>query len=201
VPDASRGRAVDAVVRNAQGLARLVDDLLDSSRGMAGALHLEVGWVDVPALIRGAVEAVGQAADGKEVRLDVHVAADAGTIAGDAARLQQVVWNLLANAVKFTPPGGTVRVQATREAGLLAIVVEDSGVGISADFLPHVFDRFRQEHTGTTRQFGGLGLGLAIARHIIELHGGAITADSEGPGRGARFLVTLPAQVAAPAAT
>ena len=193
LPDERRPQAVEAVARNARALARLVDDLLDASRGMAGALRLEVGAVVVADVVHAAVDTVALAAHGKDVRLDVHVSPDVGTIAGDAARLQQVVWNLLSNAIKFTPGGGGVSLHATRDGGRVTITVEDTGSGISAAFLPHVFDRFRQEHTGTTREFGGLGLGLAIARHIVELHGGEIEATSSGPGRGARFTVRLSA--------
>ena len=160
---------------------------------MAGTLRLEVEPVSVGDLVQGAVETVGVAADAKGVRLTVAIEPAVGTIAGDGARLQQVVWNLLSNAVKFTAAGGEVMVRAAREASSVLVIVEDTGIGISPEFLPHVFDRFRQEHTGATRRYGGLGLGLAIARHLVELHGGEIAVHSEGHGRGARFTLRLPA--------
>jgi signal transduction histidine kinase len=122
----------------------------------------------------------------------MHIDPDAGTIVGDWARLQQVVWNLLSNAVKFSSTGDDVEVRATRDDGSVLVEVDDTGIGIAPEFLPHVFDRFRQEQTGATRQYGGLGLGLAIARHLVELHGGEIAVHSDGPGKGARFTLRLP---------
>ena len=193
LPSDQRTATLEAIKRNARAQARLVDDLLDVSRGMAGTLRLEVEPVSVGDLVQGAVETVGVAADAKGVRLTVAIEPAVGTIAGDGARLQQVVWNLLSNAVKFTAAGGEVMVRAAREASSVLVIVEDSGIGISPEFLPHVFDRFRQEHTGATRRYGGLGLGLAIARHLVELHGGEIAVHSEGHGRGARFTLRLPA--------
>ena len=172
LPSDQRTATLEAIKRNARAQARLVDDLLDVSRGMAGTLRLEVEPVSVGDLVQGAVETVGVAADAKGVRLTVAIEPAVGTIAGDGARLQQVVWNLLSNAVKFTAAGGEVMVRAAREASSVLVIVEDTGIGISPEFLPHVFDRFRQEHTGATRRYGGLGLGLAIARHLVELHGG-----------------------------
>ena len=193
LPSDQRTATLEAIKRNARAQARLVDDLLDVSRGMAGTLRLEVEPVSVGDLVQGAVETVGVAADAKGVRLTVAIEPAVGTIAGDGARLQQVVWNLLSNAVKFTAAGGEVMVRAAREASSVLVIVEDSGIGISPEFLPHVFDRFRQEHTGATRRYGGLGLGLAIARHLVELHGGEIAVHSEGHGHGARFTLRLPA--------
>ncbi|HVG83751.1 MAG TPA: ATP-binding protein [Vicinamibacterales bacterium] len=193
LPSDQRTATLEAIKRNARAQARLVDDLLDVSRGMAGTLRLEVEPVSVGDLVQGAVETVGVAADAKGVRLTVAIEPAVGTIAGDGARLQQVVWNLLSNAVKFTAAGGEVMVRAAREASSVLVIVEDTGIGISPEFLPHVFDRFRQEHTGATRRYGGLGLGLAIARHLVELHGGEIAVHSEGHGRGARFTLRLPA--------
>jgi signal transduction histidine kinase len=192
VPDEDRAATIDAIKRNARAQARLVDDLLDVSRGMAGTLRLEVGPVAVADLVRVAVEGVAVAADaqggGRQGSNDPAV----GRVVGDWTRLQQVVWNLLSNAVKFTPAGGDVSVKVERTGGSVLVTVADTGIGISREFLPHVFDRFRQEHTGSTRQYGGLGLGLAIARHLVELHGGEIAAHSEGRGHGARFTLRLP---------
>jgi signal transduction histidine kinase len=196
VPDEDRAATIDAIRRNAKAQARLVDDLLDVSRGMAGTLRLEVGPVSVADVVRAAVEGVAVAADAKGVGLRVSIDAAAGRIVGDWTRLQQVVWNLLSNAVKFTPAGGHVHVTVARVDGSVLVTVEDTGIGISREFLPHVFDRFRQEHTGAARQYGGLGLGLAIARHLVELHGGEIAAHSEGHGRGARFTLRLPTALA-----
>jgi signal transduction histidine kinase len=190
--DEDRKKTVDAIARNARTQARLVGDLLDVSGGMAGTLRLDVSAVPVADVVRASVETAKVAAEAKGVSIDVEVAPGVGTVPGDGSRLQQVLWNLLSNAVKFTPAGGRVRVSVTREARQVVLVVEDTGIGISAEFLPHVFDRFRQEHTGMTRPFGGLGLGLAIARHLVELHGGELTVESEGRGRGARFTVRLP---------
>jgi signal transduction histidine kinase len=191
--DEQRRSTIDAIKRNARAQARLVDDLLDVSRGMAGTLRLEIGPVQVADFVRSAVETVAVAADAKGVRLKMNVDPGVGTIVGDGARLQQVVWNLLSNAVKFTSTGDDVEVRAARDNNSVLVEVEDTGIGISAEFLPHVFDRFRQEHTGATRQFGGLGLGLAIARHLVELHGGEIAVYSDGQGKGARFTLRLPA--------
>jgi signal transduction histidine kinase len=197
VPDEDRAATIDAIRRNAKAQARLVDDLLDVSRGMAGTLRLEVGPVVVADLVRAAVEGVAVAAEAKGVALTVSIDPAVGRIAGDWTRLQQVVWNLLSNAVKFTPASGDVHVNVERVDGSVLVTVEDTGIGISREFLPHVFDRFRQEDTGAARQYGGLGLGLAIARHLVELHGGEIAAHSEGHGRGARFTLRLPTALAA----
>jgi signal transduction histidine kinase len=142
--------------------------------------------------VRAAVETVKVAAEAKSVTLDVRVDPSVSTVVGDGARLQQVLWNLLANAVKFTAAGGEVHVRAARDGSNAVIVVSDTGIGISPEFLPHVFDRFRQEHAGMARPYGGLGLGLAIARHLVELHGGELAVHSDGRGRGARFTVRLP---------
>lgn len=191
--DEQRRTTIDAIKRNARAQARLVDDLLDVSRGMAGTLRLEIGPVPVADLIRTTVETVAVAADAKGVLLNVNIESGVGTIVADSARLQQVVWNLLSNAVKFTSTGGEVKVRARRHDGSVLLEVEDTGIGISPEFLPHVFDRFRQEDTGATRQYGGLGLGLAIARHLVELHGGEIAVHSDGQGKGARFTLQLPA--------
>jgi signal transduction histidine kinase len=195
--DPERAQTIDAIARNARTQARLVGDLLDVAKGMSGNLRLDVSAVAVADVVRSAVETVKVAADAKAVRLDVRVDPAAGTVVGDGARLQQVLWNLLSNAVKFTPAGGEVCVRGAREDSSVVVTVTDTGIGISPAFLPHVFDRFRQEHTGMTRPYGGLGLGLAIARHLVELHGGDLTVHSDGPGHGARFALRLPTGAAA----
>ena len=184
-------QAVDAIERNAQAQAKIVDDILDLARGMGGNLRLEMKPCDLVAVVNRAVEAVSPGAVGKMVRVDVR-APEPVPIVGDPNRLQQVVWNLMSNALKFTPSGGSVTVDIAATEGHAELQVSDTGVGIPAAFLPYVFDKFRQADASTTRQHGGLGLGLAIARHLIELHGGAIEARSAGEGAGATFVVRLP---------
>ncbi len=185
-------KALDTIERNARAQAQLVDDLLDVSRIITGKLRMNVQPADPNAFIEAAVEAVKPAAEAKGVR--VHKVIDTGAIAipGDPVRLQQVVWNLLSNAIKFTPRGGHVQIRSERVNSHLEIVVSDTGQGIAADFLPHVFDRFRQADQKTSRQHGGMGLGLAIVRHLVEMHGGTVRANSEGEGRGSTFTVMLP---------
>jgi signal transduction histidine kinase len=145
-------------------------------------------------MIADAVEAVQPAVGAKSIQVETCVAADLGAIVADPDRLQQIVWNLLSNAVKFTPAGGRVNVRVRRDADHVEIAVSDTGSGIAPEFLPHVFERFRQQESGTTRRHGGLGLGLAIVRHLVELHGGSVGAESDGEGRGATFQVRLPAK-------
>ena len=185
-------KALDTIERNARAQAQLVDDLLDVSRIITGKLRMDVRPADPNAFIDAAVEAVKPAAEAKGVRVQKVVDTGAIAIPGDPARLQQVVWNLLSNAIKFTPRGGRVQIRSERVNSHLEIVVSDTGQGISADFLPHVFDRFRQADQKTSRQHGGMGLGLAIVRHLVELHGGTVNAASEGEGKGATFTVSLP---------
>jgi signal transduction histidine kinase len=185
IREEQKRHAVETIERNAQAQTQLVDDLLDVSRAISGKLRLDVGIVDLPAVVDAAVESIRPAAAAKEIRLQTIVDPGAGPVSGDAARLQQVVWNLLANAVKFTPRGGQVQVHLQRVNSHVEIVVSDTGAGISGEFLPHVFERFRQEDAGSTRSHGGLGLGLAIVRHLIELHGGTAAAESGGAGMGA----------------
>jgi PAS domain S-box-containing protein len=187
-----REQGLEVLERNVKAQAQLIEDLLDVSRIIAGKLHLTEGRVDLAEVVAAAADVVRPAADTRAVRLGLRCDPDAGFVMGDADRLQQVVWNLLANAVKFTPSGGKVEVRLRRAAQLVEIVVEDNGQGIAADFLPFVFERFKQAEGGTTRKHGGLGLGLAIVRHIVELHGGRIEAHSEGAGRGATFTVQIP---------
>ncbi|HEX6861420.1 MAG TPA: ATP-binding protein, partial [Thermoanaerobaculia bacterium] len=193
--EAGARRAVQTIERNARSQSQIVDDLLDVSRIVTGKLRLKVRTVDLAPLIEAAAEAVRPAAQAKgiqvEARMDTRLSR-MGPLKGDPDRLQQVVWNLLANAVKFTPPGGRVEVLADEADGQARIRVTDTGIGIPEPFLRYVFDRFRQADSSTTRKHGGLGLGLSIVRHLVELHGGTVTAESEGEGRGATFTVMLP---------
>jgi signal transduction histidine kinase len=184
--------AVQSIERNARAQTRLIEDLLDMSRAVDGTLRLEVREVNLPNVVREAIETMTPAADAKQIRIDVQIDDQVGTMGCDPGRLQQIIWNLLSNAIKFSPPGGCIELRLESAGSEAAIVVKDSGAGISADFLPHVFDRFRQEDAGTKRRFGGLGLGLAIVKHLVELHGGSVTVDSGGPERGATFTVRLP---------
>ncbi len=185
-------RALQTIDRSARSQAQLIDDLLDISRIVSGKLRLNVGSVDVPSVAEMALESVRLGADAKGVAIDAAIASDAGRITGDVDRIQQVIWNLLTNALKFTPKGGRVLLAVTRDGDRIVILVQDSGQGIGADFLPYVFERFKQADGTTTRMKGGLGLGLAIVKHIVELHGGTIEASSEGVERGSRFQVVLP---------
>ena len=186
-------RALETIERNARTQVRLVEDLLDIGRVASGKLRLNVAPLDLLAVVCAGLEVVRPAALGRNVRLVPSLPADPVRVSGDADRLQQVVWNLLSNAVKFTGSGGEVRVRVEREGPEAVLVVGDSGQGIEPSFLPHVFDRFRQAEGGITRAQGGLGLGLAIAKNVVELHGGTIAVASEGVGRGATFTVRLPA--------
>jgi signal transduction histidine kinase len=187
-----RERAVDVIERNARTQAQLVADLLDVSRLITGKLRLRLARVDLRDIVIAGCESVRPSADAKGLHLVVETADVAGVTLGDADRLEQVLWNLLSNATKFTPPGGTVTVRLSSGDGYADIAVGDTGIGIRPEFLPHVFDRFRQSDSTTTRAHGGLGLGLALARHLVELHGGSVYATSEGEGRGATFGIRLP---------
>src|SRR5262245_13582521 len=194
-----RTKAVETIERNATSLTQIVEDVLDVSRITSGKLRLQVQRVALPDLLANAVDAVMPAADARGVRVESVVDPQAGPVAGDPERLQQVIWNLVSNAVKFTGKEGRVQVRLARVNSHVEIVVADNGVGIAQAFLPHVFERFRQADSGTTRERGGLGLGLAIARQLIELHGGTIAVASDGEGRGAAFTVRLPVMLADPA--
>jgi PAS domain S-box-containing protein len=185
-------KALETIERNARSQSQLIDDLLDVSRIVTGKLRLEIVPVDPHTFIDAAVESVRPAAEAKGVRLEKVTDTGVETVMGDPARLQQVVWNLLMNAVKFTPRGGRVQIRLERVNSQVEIAVADTGAGIDPEFLPHVFERFRQADQKTTRRHGGLGLGLAIVRHLVELHGGSIRADSGGEGAGATFTVALP---------
>lgn len=211
--EAKVAEALRTIERNARLQAELIEDLLDVSRILRGKLSLNVTPVDLATTIQAAIETVRLAAEAKAIQIDTHLETDIGQVSGDSSRLQQIVWNLLSNAVKFTPDGGRVTVRLEQVAGgavegwssgtpplpphpatsgYAQITVRDTGKGISPEFLPHVFEYFRQADSTTTRKFGGLGLGLAIVRHLVELHGGTIQADSSGEGQGATFIVTLP---------
>jgi len=191
-------RALDSIVRNARSQNQLIDDLLDVSRIISGKMRLNIAPLKLCSIIKAAVETVHPAAEPKGIRLSALLDPAADAMSGDAERLQQVVWNLLSNAVKFAPDGGRVEVRLERADSHVEITVADDGPGIKPEFLPYVFDRFRQEEGGTSRQQGGLGLGLAIVRHIVEMHGGTVHAASEGLGKGATFTVSLPIARVAP---
>ncbi|MBE7211258.1 MAG: response regulator [Gluconacetobacter diazotrophicus] len=193
-PELAR-EAVSVIERNAVAQSRLVEDLLDVSRIISGKLRLNLRTVDLPEVVRAAVQSALPAAEVKALRVDTLIDPGAGPVSGDADRLQQVVWNLVSNAVKFTPKGGRVQVRLARVASQVELVVSDTGKGITPDFLPHVFERFTQADASSTRQHAGLGLGLGITRHLVELHGGTVSVYSDGEGRGATFVVSLPIMV------
>jgi PAS domain S-box-containing protein len=185
-------RALEVIYNSARAQNHLISDLLDVSRIITGKSRMDVMMVDLIPIIEAAMDIARPAAEAKRISLVPSLDPAAGLVSGDADRLQQVVWNLLSNAVKFTPPGGEVVVRLKREGASVTITVIDTGVGIEPEFLPFVFDRFRQYESATTRSHGGLGLGLAIVRHLVELHGGTVSAASHGRGQGATFVVTLP---------
>jgi signal transduction histidine kinase/ActR/RegA family two-component response regulator len=191
----SMERGLASIERNAAAQARLVDDLLDVSRIVSGKMRLDVRVVDLPAVVESAVEAVRPAASAKQIRLQTSLDPLAGPVVGDPDRLQQVVWNLVSNSVKFTPRAGEVWVRLTRGDSHVEIAVSDTGQGMAPEVVPHVFERFRQADSSSTRAHGGLGLGLALVKHLVELHGGSVFAQSTGPGQGATFSVRLPIRV------
>jgi signal transduction histidine kinase len=188
-----RPRAIEAIERNAIALQQLVEELLDVSRIVTGKLRLEVQTVSIADVVAGAIDTVRPGADAKGIRVRSNVEEAAAFVSGDSGRLQQVVWNLLSNAVRFTPQGGRIDVDVRRESDNVELSVRDSGVGVDPDFLPHVFERFRQGTRGSNRTHRGLGLGLSIVRHLTELHGGTVRAENNDPPPGATFRVTLPA--------
>jgi PAS domain S-box-containing protein len=188
-------QAAETIERNARAQNQLIDDLLDISRIITGRMRLEVQSVDVPLIIQAAVNAIRPAAEAKDIRLQVVLDPNVGMVSGDPSRLQQIVWNLLTNAVKFTPKKGRIQVHLERINSHVEITVSDTGRGISPQFLPFVFDRFRQADSSFTRTHGGLGLGLSIVRQLVELHGGTVEAKSEGEGHGATFAVKLPIRI------
>lgn len=191
----SIAQASETIERNARLQAQLIEDLLDISRIVTGRMRLDVQPVELPVVIQAALDAVRPAADAKNIRLQTVLDPRAGPVSGDPGRLQQVLWNLLSNAVKFTPKGGRVQIHLERINSHVAITVSDTGPGISPDFLPYVFDRFRQADSSFTRLHQGLGLGLAIVRQLVELHGGSVEAHSAGHGYGATFTVRLPISI------
>lgn len=192
VDPAEAGHALEVIERSAKVQAQLIDDLLDISRIISGKLRLDVKPVDPTGAVEAAIDVVRPAASAKNIEVERALQPDVGQIQADPDRLQQIVWNLLSNAIKFTPAGGCVRIALQRVASQIHITVSDTGAGISPDFLPYVFDRFRQADSSSNRTWGGLGLGLAIVRHVTELQGGTVTAESPGLGQGATFTVKLP---------
>jgi PAS domain S-box-containing protein len=191
-------KAIETIERNATSLTQIVEDVLDISRIVSGKIRLNVQTVDFPEIVHGAVDAMTPAADAKGVRIETVLDPKAAPISGDPDRLQQVLWNLLSNAVKFTNRGGRVQVRLERVNSHVEVSVSDTGIGIPPEFLPHVFERFRQADAGTARERGGLGLGLSIARQLAELHGGAIEAASGGVGKGSTFRLQLPLMIVHP---
>ena len=183
------GRAIE---RNAQTQKQLIEDLLDMSRIISGKLLLDVQQLEPVSVVETAIETIRPSAAVKEIRIEKILDPLAGPISGDPARLQQVVWNLLSNAVKFTPKGGKIQVRLEQVNSHIEVSVSDTGQGIDPEFLPHLFERFRQADASTTRKHGGLGIGLAIVKEIVELHGGTVRAKSAGEGKGAAFVVILP---------
>ena len=194
-----RQRAVDTIVRNATSLTQIVEDVLDISRIVSGKIRLNVQPVDFPIVVRNAVDGIAPTADARGVRVETVIDPQAGPVSGDPERLQQVLWNLLSNGVKFTKRDGKVQIRLERVDSHVELTVSDTGIGIAPEFLPHVFERFRQAEGGTTRERGGLGLGLSIARQLTEMHGGTIHAASAGVGMGATFRVLLPIMSVQPA--
>ncbi len=191
-------QALDVIDRNAAALAQIVEDVLDVSRIVLGKARLKMQPIDVVAVVEDAVATVKPAADAKGLHLKCSLGHGTAAVSGDHSRLQQVVWNLLSNAVKFTPRDGRIDVRVDERDSHVEIVISDTGIGIPASFRPHLFERFRQAESGTTRVHGGLGLGLAIAQHIVEMHGGTIGAESDGEGKGATFRVALPLSTRGP---
>jgi PAS domain S-box-containing protein len=192
LPEERRQHAVEVIRRNADAQARLVEDLLDVSRIISGQLQLDIKTVPLSRVIASVIDSVKPALDAKELRIHAQIASDDVVVSGDETRIQQVVWNLVSNATKFTPAKGSIRIELTRTGSGVELVVADDGEGIKPEFLPYVFDRFRQADAGIDRVRGGLGLGLAISRHLVELHGGTIAVHSDGLGSGSTFTVCLP---------
>ena len=199
VDDSARGRAIETIERNAVALAQLVSDVLDLSRIVTGKMRFAVAPCNVAELMEGALDSMIPAIASKGIELSRDIALDVCPVAGDPDRLQQVFWNLLSNAVKFTPRGGHIWIAVARDGPSVCIVVRDNGRGIAPELLPYVFDRFSQGDSSSTREVGGLGLGLAIVRHYVEMHGGRVTASSGGTGEGATFTVHLPVGTEPPA--
>ena len=190
--EARRAKALETIERNARLQQKIVEDILDVSRIIAGQLRLEKEPMPFRPIVESAVESIRPMAAAKSIGLTVELGDDPAIIIGDHERLQQIVWNLLSNAIKFTPDEGAVRVSLDVTESRAELVVSDTGVGIALDFLPHVFERFRQGDARVTRAHGGLGLGLAIVRHLTDMHGGSVAAVSAGAGKGATFILRLP---------
>jgi signal transduction histidine kinase/CheY-like chemotaxis protein len=195
IRDEQRQRAIEIIERNAHAQTQLVNDLLDVSRAISGKVRLDVRPMDLQHVVASVIESVRPSAEVKQIGIAFEHCDATGPILGDRERLQQVIWNLLSNAIKFTPAGGGITVGLGRLGPHVHLSVTDTGRGIDPDFLPYVFDRFRQGDTGTTRQHGGLGLGLAIVRHLVELHGGIVSVQSAGIDRGTTFQIRLPAAI------
>ena len=196
-PD-KKDKAIETIERNATSLTQIVEDVLDISRIVSGKIRLSVQPVDFPDIVRSAIDAVTPAADAKGVRIETLLDPEAAPVSGDPERLQQILWNLLSNAVKFTDRGGRVQVRLERVDSHVEVAVSDTGIGIAPEFLPHVFERFRQADAGIARERGGLGLGLSIARQLTEMHGGTIDVSSGGVGKGATFRLKIPLMIVHP---
>lgn len=190
--ETTTARALETIDRNTKSLAQLIEDILDMSRIVRGKLHLDIRTIDIAPIVVAAIETVLPAATAKDIQIESSLDTTVRPVMGDVNRLQQVFWNLLSNAVKFTPKDGRIKVRLLQHDSQVQVQVIDNGQGISSEFLPYVFDRFRQADSTTTREYGGLGLGLSIVRHLVELHGGTVQAESAGLGKGATFTVILP---------
>lgn len=190
--DETLRNALEVIERNAKAQARIIDDILDVSHIISGKLRLDPRPINFAPVIQAAIDTMRPAAAAKGITLTVSLDSDAGLVSGDANRLQQIIWNLVSNAIKFTPQDGWVEVRLERVDSHLHVIVSDSGIGIDKQFLPHIFERFRQADSSMTRSYSGVGLGLAIVRHLVELHGGTVSAESDGVGQGAALTVRLP---------
>jgi signal transduction histidine kinase/DNA-binding response OmpR family regulator len=190
--DSELTRALDTIERNARSQSQLIDDLLDVSRIITGKLNIDRGRVDLSKVIETALDAIRPLAEAKEIEFTNAVASKGAAVLGDPTRLQQIFWNLFSNAVKFTPRGGRVSIETTADDSRVRVSIADTGIGVKPEFVPFMFDRFRQADGSTTREHGGLGLGLAIVQHLVDLHAGAVEVTSEGPNRGSTFTVTIP---------
>jgi PAS domain S-box-containing protein len=191
-------KGLDVIDRNAEAQVKLIEDILDVSRIVTGKLRIDARPTDLVAITREAIEVIKPSAAAKEITIELVIPSEGAVVVGDGERLRQVAWNILSNAVKFTDKRGTIRIAIVKDASKVTVTVADTGRGIPGDFLPYVFDRFKQADASTTRRYGGLGLGLALVRHIVELHGGSVRAASDGPGRGATFEFAIPVKAMIP---
>ncbi len=185
-------KGLDVIERNSRAQAQIIEDLLDMSRIISGKIRLDVKNINLASVIQAAIESLLPTVQAKNIQLQTVLDAFAVSIIGDPNRLQQVIWNLLSNAIKFTPKGGSIRVSLHKVNAHVELTISDTGLGIKPEFLPYVFDRFRQADSSSTRSFGGLGLGLSIVKQLVELHGGTVQATSPGEGQGATFTIALP---------